>query len=113
MQVGNVETTVNYLWDGSAYPGASLDDVYPRPSVSFAAKNQKSVQAAPQDNTKYYAGGIAAGLAFTGMAIFGLKKSQKEIVQPETLLWDASFIAIFSSYKCRSDSLEENLYYSL
>ena len=81
-----VETTVNYLWDGSAYPGASLDDVYPRPSVSFAAKNQKSVQAAPQDNTKYYAGGIAAGLAFTGMAIFGLKKSQKEIVQPETLL---------------------------
>merc|ERR1719507_2186061 len=47
-----VETTVNYLWDGSAYPGASLDDLYPRPSVSFAAKNQKSVQAAPQDNTK-------------------------------------------------------------
>ena len=31
-------------------------------------------------------GGIAAGLAFAGMAIFGLKKSQKEIVQPETLL---------------------------
>ena len=80
-----VQTTVDYLWDGSAYPGASLDDVYPRPTVSFAAKN-KSVQAAPQDNTKYYAGAAAAALAFSGMAIFGLKKSQKEIVQPETLL---------------------------
>ena len=80
-----VQATVDYLWDGSAYPGASLDDVYPRPSVQFAAKNVK-MQAAPQDNTKMYAGGIAAGLAFTGMALFGLKKSQKEIVQPETLL---------------------------
>lgn len=80
-----VQATVDYLWDGSAYPGASLDDVYPRPSVQFAAKNIK-MQAAPEDNTKLYAGGIAAGLAFTGMALFGLKRSQKEIVQPETLL---------------------------
>lgn len=35
-----VEDTINYLWDRSAFPGPSLDDVYPRPEVSFAAKNR-------------------------------------------------------------------------
>jgi len=36
-----IDDTINYLWDRSAFPGQSLDDVYPRPSVSFAAKNKK------------------------------------------------------------------------
>lgn len=38
-----VSDTIDYLWDRSAYPGPSLDDVYPRPSVAFAAKNAKRI----------------------------------------------------------------------
>ena len=28
-----IDDTINYLWDRSAFPGQSLDDVFPRPSV--------------------------------------------------------------------------------
>ena len=35
-----VNDAINYLWDRSAFPGASLDDVYPRPQVAFIAMNK-------------------------------------------------------------------------
>ena len=43
-----VGDAIDYLWDRSAFPSASLDDVYPRPAVSFAAKNK------PLANIKTY-----------------------------------------------------------
>ena len=35
-----VNDAIDYLWDRSAFPGASLDDIYPRPQVAFAARNK-------------------------------------------------------------------------
>jgi len=36
-----VNDTINYLWDRSAYPMGTLDSVYPRPEVAFAARNER------------------------------------------------------------------------
>lgn len=82
-----VEDTINYLWDRSAYPGQSLDDVYPRPSVvmpevSFAAKNNTTKTAS---SSGYYAAGAAATLAFSSIAAYNLGKVSNK-ASPDTLL---------------------------
>lgn len=69
-----IEDTINYLWDRSAYPGESLDAVYPRPSVimpevSFAAKNSKKSQSS---YSGYYTGAAAATLAISSIAAYNL-----------------------------------------
>lgn len=68
-----IEDTINYLWDRSAYPGESLDAVYPRPSVvmpqvQFAAKNSK----ANTSYSGYYTAGAAATLALSSIAAYNL-----------------------------------------
>ena len=68
-----IEDTINYLWDRSAYPGETLDAVYPRPSVimpqvSFAAKNGKTSQS----YSGYYTGAAAATLAISSIAAYNL-----------------------------------------
>jgi len=80
-----IEDTINYLWDRSAYPGQSLDDVYPRPDVvmpevSFAAKNGKS-----SSNSGYYTGAAIATLAISSAAAYNLGRVSSKAA-PETLL---------------------------
>merc|ERR1711933_507875 len=80
-----IEDTINYLWDRSAYPGQSLDDVYPRPDVvmpevSFAAKNSKS-----SSNSGYYTGAAIATLAISSAAAYNLGRVSSKAA-PETLL---------------------------
>lgn len=70
-----VGDTIDYLWDRSAYPGPSLDDVYPRPSVAFAAKNAKKTINKGTDYTAYYAGAAAGTLTISSMAAYFLSKS--------------------------------------
>lgn len=83
-----IEDTINYLWDRSAYPGVSLDDVYPRPSVvmptvSFAAKNGKKGQS----YSGYYTGAAAATLAISSIAAYNMGRvNQSAKASPETLL---------------------------
>ena len=85
-----VEDTINYLWDGSAFPGASLDDVYPRPQVAFAARN-KAVSRT-QVNFNYRDGTIVAiaVFGFVGMlmAYKQKEKSAKVIFQEEPVELD-------------------------
>jgi hypothetical protein len=69
-----IEDTINYLWDRSAYPGQSIDSVYPRPSVvmpevSFAAKNAKKHQTS---YSGYYTGAAAATLAISSVVAYNL-----------------------------------------
>ena len=66
--------TIDYLWDRSAYPGPSLDDVYPRPSVAFAAKNAKKINNT-KDYTGYYAGAAAGTLALSSMIAYTYSKT--------------------------------------
>ena len=62
-----VEDTINYLWDGSAYPGANLDDVYPRPQVMFAAKNQRLARTPTMFSTRNAAVTAVAILGFAAL----------------------------------------------
>lgn len=85
-----VEDTINYLWDRSAYPGTSLDDVYPRPlpvdipaEISFAAKNGKTQSSS---YSGYYAGAAAATLAFSSIAAYNMGRVNTSKASPETLL---------------------------
>jgi hypothetical protein len=66
-----VQDTINYLWDRSAFPGLSLDDVFPRPSVAFAAKNAKTQQS---DYSNYYTGAGVATLAIASVAAYNYGK---------------------------------------
>ena len=61
-----MDDTIDYLWDRSAYPGPSLDDVYPRPSVAFAAKNAKKINKGT-DYSEYYAPFAAGTLTISSM----------------------------------------------
>ena len=72
-----VEHVVDYLWDNSAFPGTSLDDVYPRPSVSFAARDTSTTQASNNkaDVSGYFAGAAVATLAFSGLAAYSYSKA--------------------------------------
>lgn len=78
-----VQDTINYLWDRSAFPGPSLDDVYPRPSVAFAAKNGKT----QTDYSSYYTGAAVATLAISSVAAYNMGKVNQSVkASPETLL---------------------------
>lgn len=83
-----VENVVDYLWDNSAFPGTSLDDVYPRPSVAFAARNTRTTQTSNKsDVTKYFAGAAIATLAVSSFAAYNVSKTQVALkTAPETLL---------------------------
>lgn len=59
--VGDV---INYLWDRSAFPGPSLDDVYPRPEVAFAAKNKPSTASTSMFSRRDF--------VFIGITVLGL-----------------------------------------
>jgi len=80
-----IQDTVDYLWEGSAFPGASLDDVYPRPTVAFAAKNAKKPINNQSDYKQYYASAAAGTLAISGFVAFSVSK-QYQKTQVETLL---------------------------
>ena len=80
-----VGDTIDYLWDRSAYPGPTLDEVYPRPSVAFAAKNSKRVSSKTQFNG-YYAGIAAASLGVASILAHVVAKSNGKVVDQETLL---------------------------
>lgn len=77
-----VGDTIDYLWDRSAFPGASLDEVYPRPTVAFAARN-KSVQ--PQTGLTFdardaYIGAIAVVGFISLLAIFKHKEKSAKVL---------------------------------
>jgi hypothetical protein len=75
-----VGDTIDYLWDRSAYPGPSLDEVYPRPSVAFAAKNAKRIT--PKTDTAGIYAGIAAGsLAIASVLAHYITKTNGKVVQ--------------------------------
>ena len=79
-----VGDTINYLWDRSAFPGPGLDEVYPRPSVAFAAKNGTKAKT---DYSGYYTGAAAATLAISSIAAYNLGKVNQSVkASPETLL---------------------------
>lgn len=79
-----VQDTINYLWDRSAFPGPSLDDVFPRPSVAFAAKNAKTQKS---DYSNYYTGAGVATLAIASVAAYNYGKLNQSVkASPETLL---------------------------
>ena len=80
-----VGDTIDYLWDRSAYPGPSLDDVYPRPSVAFAAKNAKKINKGT-DYSEYYAPFAAGTLTISSMVAYYISKSSTKIQSVETLL---------------------------
>jgi len=86
-----IDDTINYLWDRSAFPGQSLDDVYPRTSVqdsalAFKAKNGPTT-ASSSSSTGWYAGAAAATLAFSSIAAYNLGKVNQSVkASPETLL---------------------------
>ena len=72
-----IEDTINYLWDRSAYPGQSIDSVYPRPSVvmpevSFAAKNAQNAKKHQTSYSGYYTGAAAATLAISSVVAYNL-----------------------------------------
>lgn len=74
-----VGDTIDYLWDRSAYPGPSLDEVYPRPSIAFAAKNAKRVS--PQaDYSGFYAGIAVASLGAASILAHFVTKSHGKVV---------------------------------
>merc|ERR1712203_14716 len=75
-----INDTINYLWDRSAFPGQSLDDVYPRPSVSFAAKNKKAEKTGFSSNDA----GIA-GIACVGFLALLYTFNQKQSNKVETV----------------------------
>ena len=85
-----IDDTINYLWDRSAFPGQSLDDVYPRTSVkdsalAFKAKNGPT--SATSTSNGWYAGAAAATLAFSSIAAYNLGKVNQSVkASPETLL---------------------------
>merc|ERR1712083_604888 len=63
-----INDTINYLWNRSAFPGQSLDDVYPRTSVKEAAlafKAKNGPTSASSTSNGWYAGAAAATLAFS------------------------------------------------
>ena len=65
-----IDDTINYLWNRSAFPGQSLDDVFPRTQVAesalaFKAKNE-TVKTSSYSG--YYTGAAAATLAFSSIA---------------------------------------------
>merc|ERR1712010_406193 len=66
-----INDTINYLWDRSAFPGQSLDDVYPRPQVAFAARNHRAEKS---DYSGYYTGAAVATLAISSLAAYNLGK---------------------------------------
>ena len=76
-----VEDTINYLWNRSAFPGQSLDDVYPRPQVAFAAKNTKAVTKHTFNFSRRDAGIIAiAVLGFASLlCIFNQKEKSTKV----------------------------------
>lgn len=79
-----IQDTINYLWDRSAFPGPRLDDVYPRPSVAFAAKNAKHQKS---DYSNYYTGAGVATLAIASVAAYNYGKLNQSVkASPETLL---------------------------
>jgi hypothetical protein len=84
-----VDDTINYLWDRSAFPGQSLDDVYPRTSVkdvALAFKGKNGPTTASTSNS-WYAGAAAATLAFSSIAAYNLGKVNQSVkASPETLL---------------------------
>ena len=81
-----VNETIDYLWDRSAYPVPSLDDVYPRPSVAFAAKNARKINANPTTSpNQYYAAAAVGTLALSSVLAYSISKSSTK-TQPETLL---------------------------
>jgi len=83
-----IEDTINYLWDRSAYPGQSIDSVYPRPSVvmppvSFAAKNTKKHETS---YSGYYTGAAAATLAVSSIFAYNLGRVNQGKSTADSLL---------------------------
>jgi len=78
------------LWDRSAFPGPSLDDVYPRTQVANEALAFKGKNGPTQTSSSYsgyYAGAAAATLAFSSIAAYNLGKVNQSVkAAPETLL---------------------------
>ena len=91
-----IEDTINYMWDRSAYPGQSIDSVYPRPSVvmpevSFAAKNATNAKKHQTSYSEcfvsgYYTGAAAATLAISSIAAYNLGRANQGKSTADSLL---------------------------
>lgn len=71
-----INDTINYLWDRSAFPGPSLDEIYPRTNVqqSALAFKARNGNAETSSYSGYYAGAAAATFAFSSIAAYNLGK---------------------------------------
>ena len=111
-----VQDSIDYLWNRSAFPGQSLDDVYARPTVAFAARNNAL------SHKKWCCEFTRRDAAVVTIAIFGFasmflvykqkEKSAKVLFQEETVELDVkkarkSKVNIFKKKTDKEKAAEE------
>ena len=110
-----VEDSINYLWDGSAFPGQSLDDIYPRPAVAFAARNKVVSKSEIDFNRRDATIFVVAALSFAAMLTFYKQKEKsaaKVLFQEEPVELDVkkarkSKVNIFKKKTEKEKSVDE------